>query len=182
MQRTIHATVAACGLVALIGTLALLACPAMAEAKGGAKSPEETSLIAFGAGYAAPQGSAPVRTIQHRLRRAGEGPGPVDGRYGPLTEAAVERFQAGHGLVADGIVGPATESALRHRPGLIALGAGYGNSQGSARVRTLQRRLHRAGERPGPHRREIRAADRGGGRALPGSGGARRGRGRGRGH
>ena len=37
---------------------------------------------------------------------------PVDGEYGPITRRAVKRFQASHGLVVDGIVGPQTLAAL----------------------------------------------------------------------
>jgi peptidoglycan hydrolase-like protein with peptidoglycan-binding domain len=37
---------------------------------------------------------------------------PVSGWYGPLTVAAVRRFQAGHQLVVDGIAGPATWAEL----------------------------------------------------------------------
>ena len=151
MRRTTDAMAACCGLVALIGALMLLAGPAVAEAQGKPQAPHaEAGLIAHGTGYAKPHGSARVRTLQHRLRRAGERPGPVDGRFGPLTEAAVERFQGRKGLAVDGIVGPVTVAALRREAALIAPAAGYGQPHGSDRVRTLQQRLRRAGERPGP--------------------------------
>ena len=64
-----------------------------------------------GSGYAG-NGSTRVQALQRRLRRAGFSPGPVDGRYGPLTEAAVARFQAAHGLTVSGIAGPVTLARL----------------------------------------------------------------------
>jgi pyruvate ferredoxin oxidoreductase gamma subunit len=137
-------------LVALIGMLLMLAAPAVASAQGAARGAQADSrLIAAGSGYGSPQGSQRVRDIQHRLIRAGERPGPVDGLYGPLTKAAVERFQAGEGLAVDGIVGPHTASALNRQRVLISDGAGYSKPSGSTRVRGLQHRLRRAGERPG---------------------------------
>jgi len=53
-----------------------------------------------------------VRALQRALRAHGYGVA-LDGKYGRITAAAVRAFQRAHGgLVVDGIVGPATRSAL----------------------------------------------------------------------
>jgi peptidoglycan hydrolase-like protein with peptidoglycan-binding domain/DNA invertase Pin-like site-specific DNA recombinase len=151
MRKTIDAAPARGLLVALIAALLVNIGPAAAEAKlkpAGGRA--EATTIALGAGYAQPHGSERVRALQQRLRQAGERPGPLDGLYGPLTAAAVRRFQQSEGLAVDGIVGPLTTAALRRPAALLAPGAGYGRPHGSERVRALQRRLRRAGERPGP--------------------------------
>ena len=150
MRKTIDAVPARGVLVALIAALLLIAGPVATEAKGEPGSRAEAALIAPGAGYNDPHGSERVRALQRRLRRAGERPGPVDGLFGPLTEAAVRRVQARQGLAVDGLVGPLTAAAVRRAAALIAPGAGYNDPHGSERVRALQRRLRRAGERPGP--------------------------------
>jgi len=138
-------------LVALIVALLLLVAPTSAVAQDEpAGGRADTGLITTGAGYAQPHGSERVRALQRRLRHAGERPGPLDGLFGPLTEAAVRRFQESNGLAVDGVVGPLTRAALRREATLITPGAGYGRPHGSERVRALQRRLRRAGERPGP--------------------------------
>jgi peptidoglycan hydrolase-like protein with peptidoglycan-binding domain len=48
------------------------------------------------------EGSTAVEWLQKALKL------PVDGEFGPETEAAVRRLQARHGLTVDGVVGPST--------------------------------------------------------------------------
>jgi len=52
-----------------------------------------------------------VRTIQRKLGGKGYGLA-VDGQYGPLTAAAVKRFQVKAGIIADGLYGAQTKAAL----------------------------------------------------------------------
>ncbi len=106
-------------------------------------------LLALGSGFGARDGSRVVRWLQRRLALLGLAAGPLDGLYGPLTEQAVERFQAAGGLRVDGIAGPATLAALR-APAVLDPGAGYERAQGSQAVRALQRRLAGLGLSPGP--------------------------------
>ena len=55
---------------------------------------------------------AEVMELQKFLNGAGFGPLVVDGKFGPITRAAVVRFQLANGLVGDGIVGPLTRAVL----------------------------------------------------------------------
>jgi peptidoglycan hydrolase-like protein with peptidoglycan-binding domain len=61
-----------------------------------------------------------VKDIQSVLRAAGFDPGPIDGVYGPMTTAAVSRFQEDQGIGVDGKVGPITRRALSTVLGLAA--------------------------------------------------------------
>jgi peptidoglycan hydrolase-like protein with peptidoglycan-binding domain len=51
-------------------------------------------------------GATAVEWLQKALKL------PVDGEFGPETEAAVRRLQARHGLTVDGVVGPSTWSLI----------------------------------------------------------------------
>jgi len=62
-----------------------------------------------------------VAGVQTALTRLGYDPGGVDNINGPHTEAAVCAFQRAHGIVADGLAGPATIAALAKA--LAALGS-----------------------------------------------------------
>ncbi len=55
-----------------------------------------------------------IEELQQALSTAGYDPGPADGTFGPLTEAAVVAFQEASGLSVDGRVGPETASALNN--------------------------------------------------------------------
>lgn len=54
-----------------------------------------------------------VKKIQAILQGQGYNVGPVDGLFGPQTQAAIQAFQKTKGLIPDGIVGPLTWQALQ---------------------------------------------------------------------
>jgi peptidoglycan hydrolase-like protein with peptidoglycan-binding domain len=113
-------------------------------------SPAATSnvgvLVAYGT-----RGSS-VINLQSMLDPLGHDPGGVDGAFGPLTLAAVKRFQRASGLADDGTVGQTTWDAL-----IAAAGSGgetvapvvvYGTI--SEKVLKLQSMLDTLGHAPGP--------------------------------
>ncbi len=84
-----------------------------------------------------------VRQLQAALKEAGHDPGPIDGHFGPATEAAVRAFQQEKGIAVDGVVGAITwlnidEDAVFSHP-VLRPGA-TGNA-----VRRVQKRLTLAG-------------------------------------
>jgi DNA invertase Pin-like site-specific DNA recombinase len=99
-------------LLALVATVVTIAvAPAPASAASAAIKP--APVLAQGAGMGA-KPSAGVRRVQRVLHSRGYSLGRpgVDGRFGPLTDHAVRRFQADRGLAADGIVGPKTRTVV----------------------------------------------------------------------
>jgi peptidoglycan hydrolase-like protein with peptidoglycan-binding domain len=67
---------------------------------------DTSALASTGTGTETPAGGNAVEQLQSALHL------PVDGDFGPETEAAIRRLQARHGLTVDGIVGPATWSVI----------------------------------------------------------------------
>ena len=80
-----------------------------------------------------------VAALQFGLRRRGFSSGPIDGGFGPATEAAVLSLQRSRGLSADGVAGPATLRSLRRgaRRHRSAGGGGSGVSGPVAFLRPL---------------------------------------------
>ena len=123
--------------------------PPHASGPAGHAGDSRRELLTLGAGYSAVNGSSAVRVLQRRLIRAGFSPGPIDGRYGPLTEGAVIRFQATRSLRVDGIAGPHTLAALASATPVLRMGSGYVRG-GSALVRKMQHELGATGFATGP--------------------------------
>jgi hypothetical protein len=53
-----------------------------------------------------------VTALQNKLTAEGFYSGPITGFFGRLTQAGVRAYQSGHGITANGVVGPATLAAL----------------------------------------------------------------------
>ena len=83
--------------------------PAPGEVLGEQTGPQFVFTLLLKQGVAA---SAEVMELQKFLNAAGFGPLVVDGKFGPLTKAAVIKFQLANGLVGDGVVGPLTRAVL----------------------------------------------------------------------
>ncbi len=100
-----------------------------------------------------------VTGLQRFLSAVGFEPGPADGVFGPLTDAALRSFQSDRGLIVDGIAGPQTLFAISDYTGHTGRGllllldpngrlltfTGHGND-----IALLQRWLNALGYDAGP--------------------------------
>lgn len=147
MARSTWAAVGVSVLAVAMTSVAAQPAPANADAKQ-FSDPEYSAApvgsrgvgavpLAPGSGFRKPAGSRRVRILQRRLARLGDAPGPIDGRYGPHTTAAVIRFQEAQGLQVDGVAGPQTLTRLRILSKHV-LGAARARARNPAGVRAAQ--------------------------------------------
>jgi DNA invertase Pin-like site-specific DNA recombinase len=108
--------VAVSGRRAMVAVLVALVAAAAMLMSGGAASvvAAQSPVLAQGAGMKV-RPSVQVSRVQRVLKSRGYrlGAGGVDGRFGPVTAAAVRALQADYGLRADGLVGAKTRRLLR---------------------------------------------------------------------
>lgn len=112
-------------------------------------------LVASGPGAVVAYGifDSSVVDLQQMLSDLGHNPGPVDGAFGPLTLAAVTRFQVSAGLPGTGTVDQATWDALVGSAGdsvgdVTVIVIAY--AARGPKVLELQTMLDELGHAPGP--------------------------------
>jgi hypothetical protein len=87
---------------------------------------------------------AQVRTLQRLLNKLGFGPLDVDGIFGPLTQAALRRFQAKRKLDVNGVAGDKTwEALLGHKITIKAPASGGAGAGGGALPKGFSGELER---------------------------------------
>ena len=106
-------------LAALTAGPAAVMATGVAAANPGTPTPEPATSTEYSITLSAGDTGRQVELLQRALSI------PVDGIFGPETEAAVQHFQASRGLSVDGIVGPLTSAALRGGAPAAASVAGH---------------------------------------------------------
>jgi len=95
--------------VALIGALALAGCSASIGGHETAKAPPARDAVPMQSGIAAsPHSVADIINVQQKLTDVGLYRGPMDGRWGPKTAAAMRTYQQQNSLPVTGVADHAT--------------------------------------------------------------------------
>ncbi len=105
LRRLVGATAAA-------ATIGLVGLPAVTHAQEAPAAPVTLPCNITNWLKRGMRDSDDVRCLQQVLTNLQIPTGPVDGYLGPITQGAVEAFQASKGLNVDGAVGPETAQAL----------------------------------------------------------------------
>ena len=128
----------------------------------GIAGPNTRAAMGLGAGPVLKRKSGGARRASHRsrghTRRAGGVRAlqrrigvPADGVFGPATESALKRWQASHGLVADGVAGPNTRAKMGLGAGPVLKRGGSrggGGGSGSATVDAVIRAANQIASYP----------------------------------
>lgn len=77
-----------------------------------------------------------VSDMQRMLKAAGFNPGPLDGKFGPLTERALKAYQSASGQRVDGTLGLTEYQALQQRSGFTPGASAPTNLTGAGDVRS----------------------------------------------
>ena len=106
-----------------------------------AKNAAESGALRYG-----DEGDA-VKELQRLLSEKGIYEGPINGKFGPMTEEAVFRYQEAAGIERDGVVGSETMKKLKERPHPAGT---YRNGDTGDEVKTIQKSLKEKNYYKGP--------------------------------
>ena len=105
-----------------------------------------------------------VRDLQAALKALGHDPGPIDGLFGPTTEAAVKAFQQEREIAADGVVGRVTwiniDEADQSEPILRIGSTGLPVRRAQKRMRNVPVAVEIGGRRRSPQATRLEVANR----------------------
>lgn len=113
VRRTVHVLVVVVAVLAVVTAGCIItAAPAGAARSWTLRDPFSREVVRRGDADTDPYHIEHVYEVQRRLKRLGLFDATPNGRFGPVTEAAVKRFQRRNGLAATGVVGYRTWQPL----------------------------------------------------------------------
>ena len=123
------------------------------ESQSAAKSQSSSSASEASSGSLknGSEGSA-VKEFQQLMKDLGYYDGPVNGKFGPLTEEAVKEFQQKANLTVDGVAGSETLAKLHEKKSASSAGnvSAYRNGDEGAEIKKIQTALKEKGFYTGP--------------------------------